>query len=529
MFLETSFYRLPLQFDARRMLEEVRQFRLDEWRPDRFGLAGYSSINLIAHRGQLNSEHQNGPFWPTPKLERCGYLQTVLQAFGCPVAEVRLRRLASGAEIYEHYDTDYLWFDRLRLHVPVLTDPGVEFHCGGDQVHMAAGEAWVFDRLRLHKVTSRSKSERIHLILDVIPSPVLLELMEAAERPFQSQAATRPARCIGPDERPGRLVCLSTASPAVLPPGEVDRFIDDLVRRHERSGIKDASRAVALVRELKHFGAEWAALWAEHGDARAAWPRYQACASGAFERIRRIEGSTGTMAPGEEIHVASLYPSLAHRLLNFIVSGAINPRLAPAESGPLRPDDRLELAEELSGTLAADGTLRVYASKLRKERPLELDELSLLCAAGSGRSFAEVVSHAGLDAEAGRRKVEALLEDELLTRKPPPLAFGTRRAASESPSPPAAKEEPTARVTRSARLRLKQPLPLLLTADGRIGCWIEREAVFRSVGLAAIHLLAALAPGRGLVEAAEGAGLETGPELELFAQRLVDMALVEEV
>ncbi|MFO1409548.1 MAG: sulfotransferase [Steroidobacteraceae bacterium] len=67
-----------------------------------------------------------------------------------------LMRLAPHAEVPEHADINYHWHYRVRVHIPVTTRPEVMFHCGGDAVHMQAGEAWIFDSWRQHHVTNGS-------------------------------------------------------------------------------------------------------------------------------------------------------------------------------------------------------------------------------------------------------------------------------------------------------------------------------------------------------------------------------------
>ena len=68
-------------------------------------------------------------FVDTPFLARCPYLRQVLAAFTCPLRSVRLMRLAPGSRIMEHCDPG-LDIDHatVRLHVPVTTNPDVEFH-----------------------------------------------------------------------------------------------------------------------------------------------------------------------------------------------------------------------------------------------------------------------------------------------------------------------------------------------------------------------------------------------------------------
>jgi hypothetical protein len=51
------------------------------------------------------------------------YLRQVLAGFGVVWGRSRLMRLAPGASVPEHADINYHWHTRVRLHVPVFTQP----------------------------------------------------------------------------------------------------------------------------------------------------------------------------------------------------------------------------------------------------------------------------------------------------------------------------------------------------------------------------------------------------------------------
>ena len=63
-------------------------------------------------------------------------------------------RLAGQAEVTRHADQGYYWVERVRVHVPIVTQPTVRFECGGDAINMAAGECWIFDTWRQHRVVN---------------------------------------------------------------------------------------------------------------------------------------------------------------------------------------------------------------------------------------------------------------------------------------------------------------------------------------------------------------------------------------
>jgi quercetin dioxygenase-like cupin family protein len=54
----------------------------------------------------------------------------------------------------------------VRIHVPVSTDPAVEFRLDGQRIEMAEGEAWYLDLNLPHAVVNRGSSARVHLVID---------------------------------------------------------------------------------------------------------------------------------------------------------------------------------------------------------------------------------------------------------------------------------------------------------------------------------------------------------------------------
>ena len=85
----------------------------------------------------------------------------------CEPTLVRLLSLGPGAEIAEHTDHELGYeFGEVRLHVPIITSPEVEFRVQGRRIEMRPGEVWYIDASRPHAVTNHGDRERIHLVLD---------------------------------------------------------------------------------------------------------------------------------------------------------------------------------------------------------------------------------------------------------------------------------------------------------------------------------------------------------------------------
>ena len=67
-------------------------------------------------------------------------------------------RLSGHAEVMPHVDVNYYWRERVRVHVPIVTQPTVRFVCGDAQVNMRDGECWIFDTWRTHHVSQRPRA-----------------------------------------------------------------------------------------------------------------------------------------------------------------------------------------------------------------------------------------------------------------------------------------------------------------------------------------------------------------------------------
>jgi aspartyl/asparaginyl beta-hydroxylase (cupin superfamily) len=84
--------------------------------------------------------------------------------------------LEAGAEVPKHVDIHYYWRTHLRIHIPVVTNPGVLFTSESDTIHMVAGECWILDSFYPHKVVNRGDSLRTHLVLDTVGSERIWDL-----------------------------------------------------------------------------------------------------------------------------------------------------------------------------------------------------------------------------------------------------------------------------------------------------------------------------------------------------------------
>jgi hypothetical protein len=281
MKLPVPFVQLPLRFDADALAREVAALGEGAWRPHPQGFAGNSMLPLVAVGGDPANEAFAGAMAPTPALAQCPGLLRVLHAIGATVGRTRLMRLAGQAEVKRHVDQGYYWAERVRVHVPIVTQPTVRFECGDATVNMAAGECWIFDTWRQHRVINDASASRIHLVCDTVGGDRFAGLVEQARRhdePREGWATTDVAL----DASVPALLPLETRNvPDVMTPWELRRhleFLLDETQEHPRLG--------ALRRRTDRLLQAWQGLWAQHGDAAPARPTYRALFDAYIAEVR---------------------------------------------------------------------------------------------------------------------------------------------------------------------------------------------------------------------------------------------------
>ncbi len=264
MRLQFPFIQLPLRFDAAALAAEVALIEEAEWRPHPQGFAGNSALPLIAVDGDADNDGLIGPMRPTPLLACLPYLQQVLASLGVVLGRTRLMRLSGNAEVSAHIDQAYYWAERMRVHVPIVTQPGVRFHCGDAEIHMAAGECWIFDTWRLHRVLNQGDAVRIHLVADTVGGEGFWEHMQRS-RPQHMHPPGWQADLVAPNAQAARdLQFESVNSPQVMSPWELHSHLSFLFSqlRVQQPDIS-AAQQVAM-----RFMRCWQALWSRYGEAR---------------------------------------------------------------------------------------------------------------------------------------------------------------------------------------------------------------------------------------------------------------------
>ena len=255
MRLAQPLLQLPIGFDADALAAEVRALPESAWDPHPTGFVGNEAVRLVTPHGELTDAIE-GPMAPTGYLLRCPYVMRVMAELGGVWGRSRLMALAPGAEVPAHVDAHYYWRTHLRIHIPVITNPGVRFTCGDETVHMAPGECWVFDSFRWHDVQNRGSERRVHLVLDTVGGDRISDLVEAA----QAGKAAAPAAPLPGERGADRLVFERINAPKVMSPWEIRCHLAFLAEQAEPDPLLDV-----VLQRLDRFVDAWAAAWARFG------------------------------------------------------------------------------------------------------------------------------------------------------------------------------------------------------------------------------------------------------------------------
>jgi len=272
MRLSKPLLQLPIRFDAARLAAEVNALPQAAWLPHPTGYVGNEAVPLVSPGGSPNDGF-DGPMAPTEHLSSCPYIMDLMAELGCVWGRSRLMGLAAGADVPIHIDVHYHWRTHRRLHIPVITNPGVLFTCNDETVHMAAGDCWLFDSFSLHKVQNKGTERRVHLVLDTVGGGKLWDLVEEAEARPSVEAKYWAGR--DPKQPRPPLAFEKINRPKVMSPWEMRQHVD-YVLDHAPPEV----RAGTLAKRLDRFITSWHAAWAQFGTADEGLPTYQALVGG---------------------------------------------------------------------------------------------------------------------------------------------------------------------------------------------------------------------------------------------------------
>lgn len=172
----TKFLKLPFQFNTKKLIRDLSLILDKNW-VSHFNTDGYNgdwkAISLYAHNGEESNifalPTATSIISETSTLKKCHYFKEVINSFKCAILTARILRLNVGAEIKPHRDYELGYEDgNFRLHIPIITNPGVQFILDNNELTMLPGECWYTNVNYVHSVKNTGKEDRIHLVIDLI-------------------------------------------------------------------------------------------------------------------------------------------------------------------------------------------------------------------------------------------------------------------------------------------------------------------------------------------------------------------------
>lgn len=188
----TDRVKLPLTFDVEKMTAEVEAFKLKNF-------IYYNVLPLRSPAHLVDNslpmpppaeDYADGSWTPwlnEPELESSPYLKSIVEQFQehTRVTLVRVLRLEDGAVVKEHTDpTLGLQIDKsvIRLTIPIISDPGVDFYLNNEIVPMKPGECWYMRLTDPHKINNNSGKDRVNFTIDMEPNEWVRNLIAEAEK-----------------------------------------------------------------------------------------------------------------------------------------------------------------------------------------------------------------------------------------------------------------------------------------------------------------------------------------------------------
>ena len=403
MKLPKPFFRLPVRFDAERLRAEMEALPASAWSRHPQEYEGNTAARLISVGGGQTDVFV-GEMAPTPALLASPYLQQVLATFSTVWSRSRLMRIAAGGKVPLHSDSIYHWFYRVRVHIPVITRPEVRFHCGDREVHMAAGEAWVFDNWRQHRVENPSAEARVHLVADTAGTSEFWRLVMQGQADNFDRPDPR-ARLIAfdPAVRPRLMVERFNDWP-LMPPSETEQLALDLLA--DLAPFDARPESAAAVGEFTNtviaFCHDWRSLWYLHGDAAGTRGKFEDLAGSARRKLRQLRPvrvpSTDTIAQNviDARMFSMLFGGAGGSRPEAVEFGAGNPR--PDLPGP-PPTDEPTLSSLPTVELPQVELPTVEVPKIEPHKPVVLDRPIVILSApraGSTLLFETLAQAAGV-------------------------------------------------------------------------------------------------------------------------------------
>lgn len=157
-----------------KLLETSRDTFLVEnaHKPNKFGDFEKSTQHIVFKFPLSLQDHRRSDFKPVWDKYRAAVepiIDAVTPWYGFrngQTCRIMLAKLKAGKEISKHIDGMPASDVPHKIHVPLITDPAVEFWVEDEVIHLPRGAAFEVNNKLMHGGANRSNIDRIHLIFD---------------------------------------------------------------------------------------------------------------------------------------------------------------------------------------------------------------------------------------------------------------------------------------------------------------------------------------------------------------------------
>jgi hypothetical protein len=128
--------------------------------------------NIFVYKKNINSE-----LWDliTPELD---YLT---KKYKGNIIKCMFVLLPPNEKIYEHWDSNLLLLFSHRVHLPIKTNKKVKFFINKIPYFLREGILYEFNNQNMHYVENNSEEDRIHLIIDILPSSSTINVVYTSD------------------------------------------------------------------------------------------------------------------------------------------------------------------------------------------------------------------------------------------------------------------------------------------------------------------------------------------------------------
>lgn len=175
--------RLPITIDAEKLAIDINVLPESIWGTTGNRVGVHRQVEAFFLRGYAPVEGDR-PISDRVILDKLPYCKEIIFDI-IPASPQRclIARVRPGGVVAIHVDKgDYL-SRNIRLHFPVITNPGVDMFCNKQIYHMKPGEVWALNNSAPHGVVNHDPLQpRIHMICDFSPEFRLLELLNNGDK-----------------------------------------------------------------------------------------------------------------------------------------------------------------------------------------------------------------------------------------------------------------------------------------------------------------------------------------------------------